>query len=104
MPNVTEVRPKIWDSTTVIDLYDDGNYSAIWGCREQDPRRSLGVRWNGNDGYAGYPNQGKNPVWYSEPDFLQHSILSTLLELVKSTPSKRQEEFLRNILTALSEC
>lgn len=122
MPNVDEVRPRIW--ANVIDLYDDddygnddddGHFSAIWGCREQDSTRSLGVRWNGagrvnwnngkSNGYVGYPNQANNPVWFSEPCFLQHSILATLLERVK-TKSKhpRKEEFIKNILIALKEC
>ncbi|WP_019612697.1 hypothetical protein [Thioalkalivibrio sp. AKL7] len=103
MPSVDQVRPKMWDD--VIDLYDDGSYSAIWGRREEAPKRSLGVRWNGADGYAGYPNLGKNPVWYSEPTFLQHAILSALLEKVKKMQEHpRREEFLRNVLTALEEC
>jgi len=103
VPNVDEVRPKIWDN--VIDLYDDGDYSAIWGCREQALRRSLGVRWNGSREYVGYPNQGRNPVWYSEPEFLQYSIIVTLLEKVKNVPSHpKREQFIKNILTALTEC
>jgi len=101
MPNVTEVRPKIWDN--VIDLYDDGDYSAIWGCREQATWRSLGVRWNGSGDYPGYPNQGRNPVWYSEPEFLEHSILLTLLDKVNKSNLPRREEFIGNILTALKE-
>ncbi|RFC33409.1 MAG: hypothetical protein DID92_2727744872 [Candidatus Nitrotoga sp. SPKER] len=102
MPNVEEVRPRIWDD--VINLYDDGKYSAIWGCREQAALRSLGVRWNGDEKYVGYPNQGKNPVWYSEPDFLQHSILETLLDKVKSMSNHpKKEEFINNILIALLE-
>lgn len=105
MPNVDEVRPGIWDRSSVLDLYDDGSYSAIWGCREQAPQRSLGVRWNGNEGYVGYPNQGKNPVWYSEPAFLQHAILLALLEKVKSTKNHPiREQFIKNILIALKEC
>lgn len=57
MPTVNQVRPKIWNN--VIDLYDDGDYSAIWGNRERDDQRSLGVHWNGSETYPGYPNQGK---------------------------------------------
>lgn len=103
MPNVSDVRPKIWED--IIDLYDDGQYSAIWGNREQSERRELGVRWNGQNGYVGYPNQGKNPVWYSEPVFLQRPILLALLDRVNSnTQDSNSEFFIRNILTALSEC
>jgi hypothetical protein len=103
MPRVDEVRPKIW--IDVIDLYDDGDYSAIWGRREEADKRSLGVRWNGDDKYVGYPNQGANPVWYSEPDFLQYTILVALLAKVKaSTAFSRQGEFIDNIVTAIREC
>lgn len=104
MPSVNSVRPAIWDKESIIDLYDDGEYSAIWGSREKEPR-SLGVRWNGDDSYVGYPNQGRNPVWYSEPAFLEHTILSTLLERTKRlSKDARKDEFIKNILTALSEC
>ena len=102
MPGVDSVKPKMWED--IIPLFDDGDYSAIWGCREKSDTRSLGVRWNGSGEYPGYPNQGKNSVWYSEPKFLQQSILSKLLELVKLNPSERQAEFKNNILIALSEC
>ena len=103
MPSVEQVRPKIWDE--VIDLYDDRTYSVVWGRREQRPTRSLGVRWNGSEEYAGYPNQGSNPVWYSEPEFLQPSILLTLLEKVKAMSNQpRRQEFMENILVALKEC
>ena len=105
MPKCSDVRPKIWDESTILDLYDDGEYSAIWGVREDDNLRSLGVRWNGNDDYVGYPNQGKNPTWYSEPRFLEPVILAELLSRVKSMePSDRAEEFKTSILIALSEC
>lgn len=103
MPNVSEVRPKIWED--VLDLYDDGNFSAIWGNREKSVCRELGVRWNGEDGYVGYPNQGRNPVWFSQPEFLERPIMLSLLEKVNSNQSiARRAEFINNILTALREC
>lgn len=105
MPNVSEVRPQIWDKSSVIDLYDDGDYSAIWGHCDKSVKRRLGVRWNGEDGYVGYPNQGKNPVWYNEPDFLERVILLGLLETLITTPSHgRSEKFISNIHIALNEC
>ena len=105
MPNVSEVRPKIWDENTIVDLYDDGEYSAIWGVRENEGKRSLGVRWNGSGEYPGYPNQGKNPLWYSEPRFLEESLLHALLAKVLSNKNlSRREEFMENILSALEEC
>ena len=105
MPNVSDVRPKIWNEKTIIDRYDDGEYSAIWGVRENEGKRSLGVRWNGDGEYPGYPNQGRNPVWYSEPQFLAKPLLHALLAKVLSNKSlPRREEFMENILRALEEC
>ena len=105
MPSVSQVRPQIWNSESILDLYDDGSYSAIWGVREDDSVRSLGVRWNGSEGYVGYPNQGKNPVWYSEPEFLQMPILLELLRKIKSMKGHpNHEEFHANLLIAISEC
>jgi hypothetical protein len=56
-----DVRPQKWSN--VIDLFDDGYYSAIWGNYNGNIKPCLGVRWNGDeDGSMGYPNQGANPV------------------------------------------
>jgi len=65
-----------WTGITQYEfLYDDGEYSVIWGKYENTP--ALGVRWN--DGTeVGYPRQGAHPTWYVEPDFLAISILQRL--------------------------
>ncbi len=104
MPSVEEVRPKIWNENSIINLYDDGNYSVIWGIREESSKRSLGVRWNGDSKYPGYPNQGKNPVWYSEPEFLESAILHSLLQKVIDSNFEKKDTFISNILVALKEC
>ncbi len=99
-----DVRPQKW--SRVIDLYDNGEYSAIWGSYDEDRQRCLGVRWNGNDTSEpyGYPNQGGNPLWYVEYGRLQRSILCALLsEVCSNSALPRREEYQRNILTALSE-
>lgn len=102
MPSVSEVRPKIWDN--VLDLYDDGTFSAIWGSREESESRELGVRWNGENGYVGYPNQGANPVWFSQPSFLEKAILLSLIDKLSANPALlRKDEFVINILIALQE-
>ncbi|HOF62574.1 MAG TPA: hypothetical protein PLM82_13440 [Candidatus Latescibacteria bacterium] len=44
MPAGKDVRPEKWSN--VLDLYDDGEYSAIWGNYDENPKRCLGVRWN----------------------------------------------------------
>lgn len=76
-----EVRPQkwLWDGNYPIRiLYDDGEYSVIWGKYENI--RALGVRWNGGTD-IGYPGQGAHPTWYVEPDFIAISILQRILIL-----------------------
>jgi hypothetical protein len=99
MPSGTSVRPKKW--TNVIDLYDDGENSAIWGSYtdESGTIRCLGVRYNGGAS-TGYPNQGENPLWYVEPNFVTKNILLELLSRVNADPSKGN---IGNILLALRE-
>jgi hypothetical protein len=97
MPAGHTVRPHKWSN--VIDLHDDGDNSAIWGSYEESPDRCLGVRWNGGSS-TGYPNQGDNPLWYVEPDFVTKNILLELLDRVNTDPTKGN---LNNILLALRE-
>jgi hypothetical protein len=97
MPAGNTVRPHKW--TNVIDLYDDGDNSAIWGSYELAKDRCLGVRWNGGTS-TGYPNQGDNPLWYVEPDFVTKNILLELLDRVNSNPAVGN---ITNILLALRE-
>lgn len=107
MPRGSCVRPNNWEADSVLDLYDDGDYSAIWGRLAGEAQHSLGVRWNGSDDNPGYPNYGKNPVWYTEPDFLVPAVLSSFLDQVKKAPEEklpRRREYIDNILTALREC
>ena len=104
MPRGADVRPQKW--SRVLDLYDDGGYSAIWGSYDGHRQRCLGVRWNGDDRTEphGYPSQGGNPLWYVEPDFLTRSVLCTLLDEVAGNEAlQRREEYRRNVLTALAE-
>lgn len=93
MPQGHLVRPQKWNN--VIDLYDDGDNSAIWGNYDGNPVRRLGVRWN-----DGYPSQGRNPLWYVEPDFVTESIL---LELLGQVNLNAQNGNIPNILLALKE-
>lgn len=91
------VRPQKWSN--IIDLYDDGTNSAIWGSYEESSSRSLGVRWNGGSG-IGYPNQGDNPLWYVEPEFATKNIL---LELLSRVNNDSKAGNIDNILLALRE-
>jgi hypothetical protein len=110
MPAGIDVRPKIWSD--VIDLYDDGEYSAIWGSYNGNKQRSLGVRWNeGENPEIGYPSISGEPQWYVEPRFITQSVLSALLNKVlerslsfvnfvgsKENIIKAQEEFAHQLV------
>lgn len=107
MPAGSEVRPKRWSK--VLDLYDDGAYSAIWGTYKDTKTRSvrcLGVRYNRHDASElGYPSQGKYPSWYVEPPIMTGVILEQLHSLVEQmTENPRKNGWLDNIRTALDEC
>ena len=97
--NGHDVRPAKWSD--VIDLYDDGEYSAIWGRYDNSSYRVLGVRWNGDDGWKGFPLSSGHPVWHVEPDFLAKGILSALLERTLSVANSGGEK--DNIMVAMSE-
>ena len=97
--NGHEVRPAKWSD--VIDLYDDGYYSAIWGRYENAPWRALGVRWNGDGAGKGFPLSSGHPVWHVEPDFITNAILSSLLERTLSVADIGGNK--DNILTAMTE-
>ena len=93
MPAGNSVRPHKW--TKVIDLYDDGTNSAIWGSFENAADRCLGVRYNDD-----YPNQGGNSLWYVEPNFVTKNILFDLLSRVNLDARLGS---IQNILLALAE-
>lgn len=97
--NGNEVRPAKWSE--VIDLYDDGDYSAIWGRYENEPWRVLGVRWNGEGDAKGFPLSSGHPVWHVEPDFLSNGILSALLERTLAVAGIGGNK--DNIVTAMTE-
>lgn len=87
----TTVRPQKWSN--VLDLYDDGEYSAIWGTYNGETPRCLGVRWNGDENNPiGYPSQGKYPVWYVEPDFIKAAVIKVLLDIVALDNGKGNQE------------
>ena len=97
--NGHDVRPAKWSD--VIDLYDDGDYSAIWGRYENAPWRVLGVRWNGDEETKGFPISSGYPVWHVEPDFLAKGILFAFLD---QTLSVAESGGCRdNIITAMAE-
>lgn len=95
-----EVKPQkwLWDENYPIRiLYDDGEYSVIWGKYENV--RALGVRWNG-EADVGYPGQGGYPTWYVEPDFIAISILQRILTIAIDN---NDQKHLDNIHFAIRE-
>ena len=84
--DATNVRPQKWfqDKTYPIKvLFDDGDYSIIWGKFENNI--AMGVRWNGGD--VGYPRQGVYPTWYVEPDFIAIGIIQNILTKAIDKPN-----------------
>jgi len=98
MPAGSDVRPLLWSN--VLNLYDNGEYSAIWGEYENSPKRCLGIRWNG-DSDIGYPNTYGHPSWFVIPDpWVQMILLDLYMKVSKEPPDGKLE----NILKALAEC
>jgi len=105
MPAGTTVRPQKWSN--VLDLYDDGDHSAIWGFYEDldgGNRRRLGVRWNGGPGELGYPNMAGHPLWHVEPWFVTKQILLSLLAAAVQSSFPQRATYIQNIKIALDEC
>lgn len=100
-----EVRPGAWSD--VLDLYDDGKYSAIWGKYTNPDKKHgtqcrLGVRWNGEtDSDNGYPVRGEYPVWYTEYEPFEYVLIAEMLRRVKTHPEWGSVE---NLQRALAEC
>jgi hypothetical protein len=95
-----EVNPAKWledKDYPIRILFDNGDYSVIWGKYEKN--MALGVRWNG-DSNIGYPRQGEYPTWYVEPDFIAFSILQTLFTLAVNDTDNL---YLENIKFAINE-
>lgn len=96
----SEVNPKNWNLDTnypIKVLYDDEDYSVIWG--KYKDKKSLGARWSGDE-ERGYPGQGEYPTWYVEPDFIAIAILQRIL--TQAIDSKNSQ-YLDNIYFAINE-
>lgn len=98
MPSGSAVRPAKWSNVT--QLYDDGEYSVIWGRYDSSKSMSVGARWNGGPDEPGFPNQGSHPTWHVEPDFLAVSILHSLIDRITAVPSHGN---LDEVISALRE-
>lgn len=90
-----DVKPKDWlmdKDYPIRVLYDNGEYSVIWG--KYRDTICLGTRWN----YSGLDSE--KPSWYIEPDFLASSILQRLLTMALDSENYG---YLENINFAINE-
>ena len=94
----SKVRYGKWSN--VLDLYDDGYNSAIWGSYNNDPQRCLGVRYNGEGQSCGFPHIEGTALWYVEPDWVTRGILLELLMWINKNSAHGK---LDHVLTALQE-
>jgi len=92
------VSHRAWKNTKV--LYDDKEFSAIWGKFAGKPN-CLGIRWNKVPTSVGFPNQGGQKLWFVVPDWLVKAVLFALFDRVKKKPANDK---LKVILAALKEC
>lgn len=95
-----DVHPEkwFWDTNYPMRvLYDDGEYSFVWG--KYEGNKALGARWNiSEDGSPrGYPGRGEYPTWYIEPNFITRAILTRLQGLATNP------DYIVNIRFALEE-
>ena len=68
-----------WSADTKI-IFDDGEFSAIWGKYDNGPRNVLGLRWNGSEDWIGFPSTRGVPTWFVVPTPITGAVLSSLLE------------------------
>jgi len=76
--NTKNVRNRKWRDPEI--LYDDGDFSAIWGYYDEGKEKVLGLRWNGEDGSLGFPQTSAHPTWFVIPNGLTRMNLMALLE------------------------
>lgn len=70
-----------WSADTKI-IFDDGEFSAIWGKYDNGPRNVLGLRWNGSEDWIGFSSTRGVPTWFVVPTPITGAVLSSLLERV----------------------
>jgi hypothetical protein len=59
-----DVKPAKFKVHTII--YNNHDFTVAYGKWENAEIR-IAMRWNGPDNKQGYPNQGKNPLWFQLP-------------------------------------
>ena len=81
-----EVKSSKWSDASVV--FDDGEFSTIWGRYDDGKRKVLGLRWNYGEGEIGFPSSSGHPTWFVVPSEITGAVLASLLERVyKGGPS-----------------
>ena len=93
MPAAKKVRPKNFPKPHI--LWEDADFTVAWGKFKNTPER-LAMRWNGEPNKTGFPNQGKNPLWFMLPEELSVPLLKALLG-TKPAKNKRILKVLKQL-------
>ena len=81
-----EVKSSKWSDASVV--FDNGEFSAVWGRYDNGKRKVLGLRWNYGEGEIGFPSSSGHPTWFVVPSEITGAVLASLLERVyKGGPS-----------------
>jgi hypothetical protein len=94
MPAAKQVRPKKFLEFRI--LCEDNDFAVAWGKFDNDPPERLAMRWNGKPNKPGFPNQGKNPLWFMLPEELSIPLLKALLG-TKSAKNQHILEVLKQL-------
>jgi len=93
-------KQRYWSN--VVELYNDGDFSVIWGNFTDDPKPCLGIRWNGeNENSVGFPRNGGEKLWFVLPNSLAGMVLLALYEKVGIN---LKDGNLEKILEVIKEC
>ena len=94
------LKPSKWSH--VINLYNDGSYSAIWGrcATSSNNTRCLGGRWNEEAKHKSFTNVCS----YAENDVIPRMTKAMLLTYIAHVNDNPDVGNLDNLLIALKEC
>ncbi len=61
-------------------IYNKNGFSMAIGTILDKPNLQLAMRWNGEDGKAGFPYAFKHPLWFVIPEDLTGLFLESLID------------------------
>ncbi|MBF0540376.1 MAG: hypothetical protein HQK91_02860 [Nitrospirae bacterium] len=81
MPSAKDANFTNWENFMI--LYDDSEYSVVWGKYDGADEYSLGERWNkGGETDLGFPNIFGKPIWHVIPEIFTDAILLEIERLL----------------------